>query len=77
MLDRPSAKMKNQYFGDANDFRKYGLLRTLQRTADLNVGVCWCLTDDDGGGGGERRTYHNPGDGVITTRIFTSASSAC
>src|SRR5436309_725994 len=49
--------MKNQYFGDINDFRKYGLLRTLQRTSGLTVGVCWCLTNDDAGGDGELRKY--------------------
>jgi hypothetical protein len=25
--------MKNQYFGDINDYRKYGLLRMLQSTS--------------------------------------------
>jgi hypothetical protein len=50
--------MKNQYFGDINDFRKYGLLRTLQRASSLAVGVCWFLTIDDGGAGdGELRNY--------------------
>jgi len=49
--------MKNQYFGDINDFRKYGLLRTLQRASSLAVGVCWFLTIDDGAGDGELRNY--------------------
>jgi hypothetical protein len=49
--------MKNQYFGDINDFRKYGLLRTLQRASGLAIGVCWFLTDDDGAGDGEVRNY--------------------
>ena len=49
--------MKNQYFGDVNDFRKYGLLRTLQRASQLTLGVCWFLTSDDGGGDGELRKY--------------------
>jgi hypothetical protein len=49
--------MKNQYFGDVNDFRKYGLLRTLQRASGLAVGVCWFLTVDDGAGDGELRNY--------------------
>jgi hypothetical protein len=48
--------MKNQYFGDVNDFRKYGLLRALAG-AGLSIGVCWLLTDDDGGGDGELRKY--------------------
>src|SRR5262249_20113803 len=49
--------MKNQYFGDVNDFRKYGLLRTLQRASGLAVGVCWFLTVDDGAGDGELRKF--------------------
>jgi len=48
--------MKNQYFGDVNDFRKYGLLRALAGTG-LSIGVCWLLTDDDAGGDGELRKY--------------------
>jgi hypothetical protein len=49
--------MKNQYFGDVNDFRKYGLLRTIQRASTLSIGVCWFLTADDGGADGELRKY--------------------
>lgn len=48
--------MKDQYFGDINDYRKYGLLRTLAG-AGLSVGVCWLLTPDDGGGDGQLRSY--------------------
>jgi hypothetical protein len=51
--------MKNQYFGDVNDFRKYGLLRTIQRASGLTIGVCWFLTADDGGVDGELRKYLN------------------
>ena len=63
-----SPGMKNQYFGDINDYRKYGLLRLLAG-AGLSVGVCWLLTPNDGGVDGERRSYllkpgrwrkHNP-----------------
>jgi hypothetical protein len=46
--------MKNQYFGDINDYRKYGLLRAFAE-AHLSVGVCWLLTADDAGGDGELR----------------------
>ena len=49
--------MKNQYFGDMNDFRKYGLLRTIQRASALSIGVCWFLTTDDGGADRELRKY--------------------
>lgn len=53
--------MKNQYFGDINDFRKYGLLRVLRNASGLSVGVCWFLTEDDGGADGELRKYlRNP-----------------
>lgn len=40
--------MKHQYFGDVNDYRKYGLLRCLQRESSLRVAVCWMLTPGDG-----------------------------
>jgi hypothetical protein len=49
--------MKNQYFGDVNDFRKYGLLRQLCRPDKLTLGVCWMLTETDGRRDGEFRTY--------------------
>jgi hypothetical protein len=39
--------MKDQYFGDVNDFRKYALLRSLAGS-DLRLGVCWMLTEPDG-----------------------------
>ena len=69
--------MKNQYFGDVNDFRKYGLLRTLQRASGLAVGVCWFLTIDDHAGDGERRNYlTNPAVGATTTLSFMTNSSA-
>ena len=40
--------MKNQYFGDVNDYRKYGLLRVLALEARLRCLVGWMLTPDDG-----------------------------
>lgn len=40
--------MKNQYFGDINDYRKYGLLRILSGGGELSTGVCWMLTPSDG-----------------------------
>lgn len=48
--------MKNQYFGDVNDYRKYGLLRILAGGA-LRTGVCWMLTPDDGRTDGRRIQY--------------------
>ena len=49
--------MKNQYFGDINDYRKYGLLRALQSTWDGSLMVAWMLTPDDGGQDGGFRSY--------------------
>jgi hypothetical protein len=40
--------MKNQYFGDVNDYRKYGLLRILTGRGEMSTAVCWMLTPDDG-----------------------------
>lgn len=40
--------MKNQYFGDVNDYCKYGLLRALTGRSRLSLAVCWTLTPDDG-----------------------------
>jgi hypothetical protein len=54
--------MKNQYFGDINDYRKYGLLRALQLHASVRVLVAWMLTPDDGGPDGGKREYlRDPG----------------
>lgn len=49
--------MKNQYFGDINDYRKYGLLRALQASGDGSLLVAWMLTPDDGGPDGRLRDY--------------------
>lgn len=48
--------MKDQYFGDVNDYVKYGLLRCLAE-AELRVGVCWMLTPGDGSGDGGKTGY--------------------
>lgn len=49
--------MKNQYFGDINDYRKYGLLRALQSNGKSSLLVSWMLTHDDGSQDGQLRTY--------------------
>ncbi|MBU2602243.1 MAG: hypothetical protein KKA32_08765 [Actinobacteria bacterium] len=55
--------MKNQYFGDVNDYRKYGLLRALQAPACLSLSVGWMLTPDDGSIDGRFRRYlREPGN---------------
>ena len=53
--------MKNQYVGDVNDYRKYGLIRALIGDQDIKVGVCWMLTSPDGGTDGDFLNYlHSP-----------------
>jgi len=49
--------LKDQYFGDINDYLKYGLIRLLQAETGLRVLVTWMLTPDDGRRDGELRTY--------------------
>jgi hypothetical protein len=49
--------MKDQYFGDVNDFRKYGLLRVLTGADKLRLGVCWMLTAPDGRADGKFLAY--------------------
>ncbi|MEQ8765799.1 MAG: hypothetical protein RL885_17885 [Planctomycetota bacterium] len=49
--------MKDQYFGDINDYRKYGLLRTIASAVDGPLLVGWMLTPDDGTTDGGRRAY--------------------
>jgi hypothetical protein len=53
--------VKDQYFGDVNDFRKYGLLRQLTASDRLRLGVCWMLTEpDDGTDGGFLQYLQRP-----------------
>lgn len=49
--------MKNQYFGDINDYKKYGLLRSIESASDLGLLVAWMLTPDDGSTDGEFIKY--------------------
>lgn len=42
--------MKDQYFGDINDYRKYGLLRAITAASALSVTVCWLRTAAGGVG---------------------------
>ncbi|HTY39308.1 MAG TPA: hypothetical protein VMH23_19485 [Bacteroidota bacterium] len=48
--------MKNQYFGDINDYRKYGILRALGGYP-LNVVMSWMLTPNDGRSDGRFTSY--------------------
>ncbi len=53
--------MKNQYFGDINDYRKYGLLRVLSGHGKITTAACWMLTPDDGRTDGSFTDYlHQP-----------------
>jgi hypothetical protein len=48
--------LKDQYFGDINDYRKYGLLRCFT-SAGFRLGVCWMKTSRDWTRQGERTKY--------------------
>ncbi len=48
--------MKHQYFGDVNDYVKYGLLRCFA-DAGFCIGVCWMLTPDDQRSDGSKVNY--------------------
>jgi hypothetical protein len=39
--------MKNQYFADINDYRKFGILRSLAGNGALKTAICWMLTKND------------------------------
>jgi hypothetical protein len=73
--------MKNQYFGDVNDYRKYGLLRALQWSGIGKLLVAWMLTPDDGTRDGGSRSYlrdpstwsrHDPDLFAGLTRLLSS-----
>ena len=55
--------MKNQFFGDVHDYRKYGLLRILAQAGGLKVGICWMLTGDGPDPAGPGRWAHLAGPG--------------
>ena len=38
--------MKNQYFGDVEDYGKYGLLKYMAKH-DVTVAINWYLTEND------------------------------
>lgn len=49
--------MKHQYFGDINDYKKYGLLRSITSASGLGLLVAWMLTPDDGSTDGKFIEY--------------------
>jgi len=51
--------VKNQHFGDFNDYFKYGMLRAFAR--ELSIAVIWMMTPDDGSGDGRTLQYLESG----------------
>jgi hypothetical protein len=49
--------MKNQYFGDFNDYIKYALLRAFTEGGRRRVAVCWMLTPPDSRPDGSKFGY--------------------
>ncbi len=49
--------MKNQYFGDINDYLKYGLIRSILGATQFKMLVAWMLTRGDKRSDGNRRGY--------------------
>lgn len=49
--------MKNKYFGDINDYRKYGLIRAILRSNKFSLLVAWMLTPDDSNNDGKHTNY--------------------
>jgi hypothetical protein len=49
--------VKDQYFGDINDYRKYGLLRAILSGSTVRLGVCWMLTAPDSRTDGRHLAY--------------------
>ena len=58
-----SDAMKDQYFGDINDYRKYGLLRAIIQATGFRLLVAWMLTPDDDSTDGKFISYlEHPGE---------------
>lgn len=69
--------MKNQYFGDVNDYCKYGLLRVLQAGGSGRLLVAWMLTPDDGGRDGRFLGYLDaPAKWAIFDRVLFDGLSS-
>ncbi len=49
--------MKNQYYGDINDYIKYAMLRHLASGGRYRLGVNWYLTPKDGSSDGKKIRY--------------------
>ncbi len=49
--------MKNKYFGDINDYCKYGLIRAILRSNKFDLLMAWMLTPDDSNNDGKHTNY--------------------
>ena len=49
--------MKDQYFGDINDYKKFGLLRSISSASNITILIAWMLTEDDGSTDGKFIQY--------------------
>lgn len=49
--------MQERYFGDAHDFVKFAMLRHLQRTLGVRVGINWYHAPAEANGDGEHRGF--------------------
>lgn len=49
--------MKNQYYGDINDYKKYAYLRHIVNGGDFSLGINWYLTPDDRSNDGSKKEY--------------------
>jgi hypothetical protein len=70
--------VKNQYFGDINDYLKYGILRQLARSGRTKILVCWMLTPDDKSWDGGKTGYLSQPQAWrrYDTKLFDSLQSA-
>ena len=60
--------MKNQYFGDVNDYKKYGLLRGLSCDGAIKTFVCWMLTESDNRIDGNKRIFLSKGEDIFVAK---------
>jgi hypothetical protein len=49
--------MKNQYYGDINDYKKYSLIRHLVSNGKIETAICWVLTENDDLNDGKKTKY--------------------
>jgi hypothetical protein len=69
--------MKNQYFADINDYRKYGILRLLVGKGEKKAAICWMLTEDDKSSDGKFTNYIKQPDKwrIYDTTLFDSLAA--